>query len=59
MAGDDASLSHTVEGGWVTVEVVQPGPGPLAWAEALTLTAHAAAPEQRPGTPAAGPEDRS
>ena len=59
MAGDDASLSHTVEGGWVTVEVVQPGPGPLAWAEVLTLTAHAAAPDQRPGTPAAGPEDRS
>lgn len=59
MAGDDASLSHTVEGGWVTVEVVQPGPGPLAWAGALTLTAHAAAPDQGPGTPAAGPEDRS
>ncbi|TFI05368.1 hypothetical protein E4P35_14665 [Thiopseudomonas sp. 4R-3cl] len=59
LAGDDASLSHTVEGGWVTVEVVQPGPGPLAWAEVLTLTAHAAAPDQRPGTPAASPEDRS
>jgi len=59
MAGDDASLSHTVEGGWVTVEVVQPGPGPLAWAGALTLTAHATAPDQGPGTPAAGPEDRS
>ena len=59
MAGDDASLSHTIKGGWVTVEVVQPGPGPLAWAEALTLTAHAAAPDQRPGTPAASPEDRS
>ena len=49
MAGDDAALAHTADGGWVAVEVSQPGPGPLAWAEALTLTARAAAPQQPPG----------
>lgn len=51
MAGQDATLTHTAADGWVSVAVAQAGPGPLAWADALTLTAHAAAPEQHPGTP--------
>ena len=67
MAGPDAVLAHTAEEGWVAVTVSQSGPGPLGWADALTLTARAAAPQQRPGTdvgtaagPDAGPdEDRA